>query len=85
MTTFNVVILLFLAGTYVGIYREMPNPFTLSLLLFTVSLLLYALTSNPLIPRLLGFRGGVDLGPFTFLPDLFASFATVVLLYQSNK
>lgn len=85
VTTFNVVVLLALTGTYVGIYRDLPNQFTLSLILFSVALLLYAITSNPLLPHVFGFRGGVGLGPFTFIPDLFASVAIVVLLYQSFR
>lgn len=85
VTTFNVVALLALTGTYVSVYRDLPNQFTLSLILFSVALLLYAVTSNPLFPLVFGFRGGVGLGPFTFIPDLFASVAIVVLLYQSYR
>lgn len=85
VSTFNIVVLSVLAWTYVSIYRDLPNPFTFSLVLFCVALLLYALTSNPLLHVLLGFRGGVQLGPFTFIPDLFAGIATVILLYQSNE
>ncbi|MBS3760943.1 MAG: hypothetical protein KGY43_05675 [Halodesulfurarchaeum sp.] len=68
---------------YLRVYRDLPNRFTLSLLLFTVALLLYAVSSNPLLPIILGFRHGTTLGPFMFLPDLFASIASIVLLYQS--
>ena len=84
VSTFNVVVLLALVATYVSIYRDIPNQFTLSLLLFCLALLLYALTSNPLVHVYLGFRGGPQLGLFTFLPDLFASVAVVALLYQSH-
>lgn len=84
VSTFNVVVLLALVATYVSIYRDIPNQFTLSLLLFCLALLLYALTSNPLVQIYLGFRGGVQLGFFTFLPDVFAALAVVALLYQSH-
>ena len=84
VTTFTVVLLLVLAGTYASLYRELPNPFTLSLVVFCVALLLYALTSNPVVLLVLGFRPA-PLGLFTFLPDLFAAIATVVLLYQSQR
>ncbi|WP_255479155.1 hypothetical protein [Natronomonas sp. LN261] len=83
VTTLNVVILLALLWNYVAVYRDMPNRFTLSLLLVTAALLLYAVSSNPLLPLLLGFRHGTTLGPFVFIPDVFASVAAVVLLYQS--
>ncbi|WP_435194974.1 hypothetical protein [Natronomonas sp. EA1] len=85
ISTFTLLVLVVLVAEYAAIYREMPNQFTLSLLLFSVSLMLYAFASNPILPRLLGFRTGAGLGPFTFLPDLFAAIAVVVLLYQSNK
>ena len=77
------VMLLALLWNYVAVYRDIPNRFTLSLLLFTVALLLYAVSSNPLLPIVLGFSHGTTLGPFVFLPDVFASIAVVVLLYQS--
>ena len=80
----SVVVLLALVATYLSIYRDIPNQFTLSLLLFCLALLLYALTSNPLVQIYLGFRGGVQLGLFTFLPDVFAALAVVALLYQSH-
>ena len=85
VTTLNVVVLLVLLWNYIAVYRDLPNRFTLSLLLFTVALLLYAISSNPLLPILLGFRHGTTLGPFVFIPDVFASVAVIVLLYQSNS
>ncbi|MFA9517923.1 hypothetical protein ACERIT_12015 [Halopenitus sp. H-Gu1] len=83
VTTLNVVVLFALLWNYIAVYRDLPNQFTFSLLLFTVALLLYAVSSNPLIPIVLGFRHGSTLGPFVFLPDVFASIAIIVLLYQS--
>ncbi|MFB6125423.1 MAG: hypothetical protein ABEJ59_05640 [Halanaeroarchaeum sp.] len=85
ISTFNVVVLFALTGSYLGLYRELPTRFTGSLLLFSVALTLYALSANPAVQVLFGFRGGTGLGPFTFLPDLFASVAVVVLLYQSYQ
>ena len=85
VSTFNVAVLLALVATYVGIYRDIPNPFTLSLILFSLSLLLYAVTSNPAVQVYAGVRPTTQLGVFTFLPDLFAGAAVVVLLYQSNR
>lgn len=51
---------------------------------FCVALLLYALTSNPVVVLVLGFRP-LAFDPLTFLPDLFAAVATVGLLYQSQR
>ena len=83
LSTFNVLLLVVLAWSYLVVYRDLPNRFTFSLLLFTVALLLYAVVSNPAIHLLFGYRGGPGLGPFAFLPDLFAAVAVTVLLYQS--
>ena len=85
VSTFNVAVLVALVATYASIYRDIPNPFTLSLILFSVALLLYAVTSNPAIQILAGVRPTPQLGVFTFLPDLFAGVAVIALLYQSNR
>lgn len=83
LTTLNALVLLAILWNYLRVYRDLPNRFTLSLLLFTVALLLYAVASNPLLPVLMGFEHAATLGPFMFLPDAFASIAVIVLLYQS--
>lgn len=85
ISSFTLILLTVLLWNYISIYREMPNRFTLSLIIVSLALLLYALFSNPFVPLILGFRHGVGLGPFTFLPDLFAATAVIVLLYQSYE
>lgn len=83
VTTFNLVLLLALTGAYLSIYRDLPNKYTRSLLVLCVALVLYAITSNPLLPLLFGFTP-IPEGPFTFLPDLFVGFAIIMLYYQSQ-
>lgn len=85
ISSFTLILLAVLLWNYLSIYREMPNRFTLSLLIFSLALLLYAVFSNPFIPLIMGFKHGVGLGPFTFLPDLFAAAAVTILLYQSYE
>lgn len=88
VSTYTVVVLLALLGNYAGIYRELPNPFTRSLLLFAVALLLYALSSSPLVWLVVGLRRGLlglGIGWFAFLPDLFAAVAVTLLLHQSYR
>lgn len=85
LSTFNLVVLLALGWSYLSLYRELPNQFTGSLLLVTAALFFYALSSNPVVSLVFGYRGGVGFGPFTFLPDLFAAVAVVTLLYQSYR
>ncbi|AKH98293.1 hypothetical protein [Halanaeroarchaeum sulfurireducens] len=85
ISTFNVLVILALTASYLRLYRDLPTRFTGSLLLFSLALFFYALSASPAVQLLFGFRGGTGLGPFTFLPDLFASVAVVVLLYQSYQ
>ena len=88
VSTFTVVVLLALLSNYAAIYRDLPNPFTRSLLLFSVALLLYALSSSPLVWLVLGIRQGLlglGIGGFAFLPDVFAAVAVTLLLHQSYR
>ena len=57
--------------------------FLIRILVRSVAHLLYALSSNPLVTQMMGFKHGVGLGPFTFLPDIFTAAAVVILLYMS--
>ncbi len=84
VSTVNIALLIFLLIVYVDIYRKTRSEFTVGLIIFSVILFLYALTSNPLIMWACGFRP-FGLGPFALLPDLFTFAALVVLLYISIK
>lgn len=84
VTTFNLVMLLALLGLYVSLYRDLPNKYTRSLILLSLALLLYAVTSNPLVHLLFGYRGPPTSGPFVFVPHAFVGFAIIVLFYQSQ-
>lgn len=84
ITTLNFLLLLTLTAIYTTLYRDLPNKYTLSLLLLSLALLLYAFTSNPVVQVVFGFSPRPDIGVFGFLPDLFVGIAIVVLLYQSQ-
>jgi hypothetical protein len=53
-------------------------------MVFSLVLLLYALSSNPLLQWVFGFRA-FGLGPFAMLPDLFTFVALAVLLYLTFR
>lgn len=76
----NTALIIFLLVMYVDIYRKMKTQFTLGLILVMISFLLYAVTSNPLLHLLFGYYGSI-LGPFTIIPDIFTTFALVVLIF----
>ncbi len=84
LSTINATLLVLLLATYVDLYRKLKSEFTLGLILFSLILLLYAVSSNPLLQQFFGFWG-IGLGPFAMLPDLFTTFALVVLLYLTMK
>ena len=84
LTTINVALLIFLFATYLGIYRKIKSEFTIGLMVFSMVLLLYALSSNPLVQYVFGFRA-FGLGPFAMLPDLFTFVALAVLLYLTFR
>jgi hypothetical protein len=84
LSTTNVALLIFLFSTYLGIYRKVRSDFTLGLMVFSMILLFYAVSSNPLVRRIFGFRA-FGLGPFAMLPDLFTCVALGVLLYLTFR
>jgi hypothetical protein len=84
VSSVNVTLLVFLLVIYVGIYEKTRSEFTIGLIVFSLVLLLYALTSNPIIQFIFGFQA-FGLGPFAMLPDLFSLIALTVLLYLTFK
>ncbi|MEM3698091.1 MAG: hypothetical protein QXQ94_11485 [Candidatus Bathyarchaeia archaeon] len=84
VSTINVTMLIFLLILYADIYRKTRSEFTIGLMIFSATLLLYALASNPIVISIFGFRI-FGLGPFALLPDLFTFAALIVLLYLSVK
>ncbi len=75
----NIILILTLFGLYYKIYLEIKSQFTLGLLLLISVLLMYAITSNPLVHLLFGYYN-YGLGPFTVIPDIFTTLALAVLL-----
>jgi hypothetical protein len=81
----NTGLLLYLIAIYVGIYRETKSNFSLCLLLFSTTLLLYSVTSNPILIWLNGFQEVNILSVFNFLPDIFTTLASAILIYLSRQ
>lgn len=83
-TSLNVVLLLGLMANYLQIYSSLKTSLSRSLVIFSGALILYAITSSPLIHVLAGFEI-ISVGPFTFLPDIFVTIATVIILRESYR
>ena len=84
VATVNLVIGAALIMLYLEVYREVKSDFTVGLIMVTLSLMLYALFSNPLVHSVFGFRA-FGLGPFAMIPNFFAMVAMSTLLYLSLK
>ncbi len=84
VATVNLVIALVLILLYLEVYRDVKSDFTVGLIMVTMSFMLYALFSNPLIHSVFGFRA-FGLGPFAIIPNFFAMIAMSTLLYLSLK
>lgn len=83
-TSINIVLLLGLTANYLKIYRDMKTPISRSLAMFSSALMLYAVSSNPLIHVLMGFDI-ISVGLFTFLPDIFVTLAATIILRESYR
>jgi hypothetical protein len=81
----NTGLLLYLIALYAGIYRETKSNFSLCLVLFSATLLLYSVTSNPILIWLNGFQEANILNIFNFLPDIFTTLASAILIYLSRQ
>ncbi len=84
LSSINATLLVLLLATYVDMYKKIQSEFTFGLIVFSLILLLYALSSNPLLQWLFGYRA-FGLGPFAMLPDMFTTLALAVLLYLTMK
>ena len=83
-STINAVLLTGLVVNYTKIYRNMPTGTSKIFLIFSSSLMFYAISSNPLVHLFFGYRF-IPLGPFTYVPDLFVTAGTAAILYESYK
>ena len=80
----NVFLIISLLVIYVDIYRTVRSRFTVGLIITIVALLVYAITSNPILQMFLGYPIAGP-GPFLFIPDIFTALAAGVLIYLSME
>jgi hypothetical protein len=80
----NVFLISSLFVIYVDIYLTLRSKFTVGLIVTIVALLVYAITSNPILQIFLGYPISGP-GPFLFIPDIFTALAAGVLIYLSME
>lgn len=82
----NVILLVYLFATYVDMYRQTKASFTLGLVFLSGALLSYSLFTNPVLLTVSGGSGGIKIVRyFNFLPDLFTTVASTILIYLSRQ
>jgi hypothetical protein len=84
LSSINAILLVFLLAEYLDMYLKLKSEFTLGLIVFSLTLLLYALTSNPLLQWVFGYQA-FGLGPFAMIPELFTTLSLGILLYLTLK
>jgi hypothetical protein len=82
----NTILLIYLAGVYLDLYRATRSQFTLGLLFLSGALLLYTLFTNPATLIFTSDTGSIRvLRFFNFVPDLFTTIASTILIYLSKQ
>jgi hypothetical protein len=85
LNSINTILLLYLLFIYYGVYRDTKSTFSLGLVFLSSALLIYSITSNPILIWSSGFKS-LELGKaFDFIPDIFTTIASVILIYLSRQ
>ena len=79
----NIVLLIYLVYIYVQDYLQLRTSFSLGIVAFLFSFLLYALASFPPLHYLLGPRGIPDV--FAFIPMIFSAIGLLIFAKLSNE
>ncbi|MCX6776076.1 MAG: hypothetical protein NT130_04490 [Candidatus Micrarchaeota archaeon] len=83
LSILNTLLVIYLLFVYVRNYLVLKSNFTLGLIAFLFSFLLYALSSIPLVHTLFG-PFGIG-GVFSFIPMLFSAIGLVIFAKLSNE
>lgn len=83
LSIFNMLLVVYLLFVYVRNYLILKSNFTLGIIAFLFSFLLYALSSMPLVHGLFGPFGIA--GVFSFVPMLFSAIGLIIFAKLSNE
>ncbi|HEX9913511.1 MAG TPA: hypothetical protein VGB32_01200 [Candidatus Bathyarchaeia archaeon] len=84
ISSLNIVLYGYITYFYVRLYRENESKFSLALAGLSVVLLVYALTSNPLLLHLMRGPDPLWTGVFSFIPDMLATVVAFIMIYLSK-
>jgi hypothetical protein len=81
----NSALLIYLLIIHFQVYQATKSNFSLSLILFCLALLFYTLSANPVLTWASGFQRTNIMQAFNFLPDIFTTLASMILIYLSRQ
>ncbi len=86
----SILLLVYLVYAYLRSYLEIKSEFTLGLVFFLASLMLFIFATSPLLIYLLELAGGGPMmmggvGVFSVIPLVFSTLALAILAYLSTK
>lgn len=84
ISALNIGLMLYIAVFYYQLYRENGSKFSLGLTALSLALLVYSVSSNPVLISYLRPSNGVWWGVFNFVPDVFTSVAAFIMVYLSR-
>ncbi len=84
VSSLNILLYGYITYFYVKLYRENQSKFSLALAGLSVVLLVYALSSNPLLLHVIRGPDPLWTGVFNFIPDMLATVVAFILIYLSR-
>ena len=85
VSTLNMVLYGYILYIYAQLYNETKSKFSLGLMSLSAVLLIYSITSNPLLFFVFRVSGTqIWYNVFNVIPDVFASIAAIIMIYLSR-
>jgi hypothetical protein len=80
----NIILYTYILAMYVQLYQETKSKFSMGLVALSSVLLIYSISSNPIVLFYLRGTEPAWLNIFNTLPDVFASIAAIIMIYLTR-
>lgn len=84
ISVINTLMMSYIMWFYYVMYRENGSKFSLGLIALSAALMIFSLSSNPLLLYSISQKSFRVAGLFTILPDLFTSVAAAIMIYLTR-
>ena len=84
LSTLNMIMYGYILYLYTQLYNETYSKFSLGLMALSGVLLIYSITSNPLLFGVLRGSEPIWFNVFNSIPDVFASIAAIIMIYLTR-